>query len=451
MKHLLLTVILLALPLALSPQNAPAHDESDSAPKVDAGSAPADLEEQALRASVREANGSQVDLIRVLEKHLAQHPDSRRREEIELVLFRSAVDLNDDARIAKYGVLFLDTGANDISVMDRVIPILLRDPSESTAKRALQYAKRYEIAAQDLDNNRPEARGLLPTWKRRRDRAFARAFVFQARAEGNLGNLTEALKLAKRSYEIDPSAESAREIGRWYAKGNQLDEALTHYADAFAIEDTRNDTEHREADLSRLRELYAKKGLGEIGLGDLLLAAYDRTRAVVSTKEAEINALAPNAAAQKPSEFVLSSIDGESLSLASLSGKVVVLDFWATWCGPCRMQQPLYEEVKKRFAGTDDVRFLSVNTDEDRAAVEPFIEENNWPRAVYFEDGLAEELRISSIPTTVILRKDGTIFSRMNGFIPEEFVDQLSARLNEALEAESTARVASAAVSVPPH
>ncbi len=450
MKYLLFAVILLSLPPALRPQEAPAREASDSAADSEVVDSAADVEEQALRAAVREANGSQVDLIRVLEKHLGQYPHSRRREEIEFVILKSAIELDDEARVAKYGVLFLDTGANDITVMDRVIPLLLRDSSEDTAKRVLEYAKRYEAAAQDIDNNRPEARGLLSSWKSRRDRAFARAFVFQARAEGNLGNASEALKLAQRGYEIDPSAESAREMGRWHAKLDQLDEALARYADAFAIEDERNDAAHREADLDRLRELYAKKGAGEAGLGDLMLAAHDRTRAARLAKEAERNALSPNAAARKPSEFVLSSIEGDSLRLASLKGKVVVLDFWATWCGPCRIQHPLYEEVKKRFAGKDDILFLSINTDEDRSTVEPFLEENDWPRAVYFEDGLAGALRISSIPTTVVLRKDGAIFSRMNGFIPEQFVDQLSERLNEALGSEDAARVASAAVSPPP-
>lgn len=437
MKHLPFLAALLFLSLPVWTQDAPGAADSASAREGDAPQV--DLEEQTLRAGVRDANGSQVDIVRALEKHLEQYPRSRRREEIEYVLLKSSIDLGDEARVVKYGIRFLDTGANDVAVMDRVLPLLLRDPSEDMAKRVLAYAKRYETAAQAMDENRPDAPGLLYSWKRKRDRAFARAFVFEARAEGNLGNPAEALKLARRSYDIEPSAEAARELGRWHAKLNQVEEALARYADAFSIEDSRNDAAHRDDDLRRLRELYKTRNSGEQGLGDLILAAHDRTRAVLAAKSAELSAIAPNATATKPAEFVLSALEGEPLSLASLHGKVVVVDFWATWCGPCRQQHPLYEEVKRRFEGKDAVRFLSVNTDEDRSVVKPFLEENNWSQSVYFEDGLAGALRISSIPTTLVIGKDGAIFSRMNGFVPDIFVEQLSSRVSEALNASNGA------------
>ena len=52
----------------------------------------------------------------------------------------------------------------------------------------------------------------------------------------------------------------------------------------------------------------------------------------------------------------------------------MVLDFWATWCGPCRAQQPLYEQVKERFKANPNVAFLNINTDEDRTVVKPFLD-----------------------------------------------------------------------------
>jgi thiol-disulfide isomerase/thioredoxin len=132
-------------------------------------------------------------------------------------------------------------------------------------------------------------------------------------------------------------------------------------------------------------------------------------------------------------DYPLTHLEGGPFTLKSLRGKVVIMDFWATWCGPCRVQHPLYEEVMSRFRTRDDVVFLSINTDEDPTLVKPFLERNKWnPKPVYFEDGLSNLLRVSSIPTTIVVDKQGQIFSRMNGFVPEKFVDQLTATIREA-------------------
>ena len=70
-------------------------------------------------------------------------------------------------------------------------------------------------------------------------------------------------------------------------------------------------------------------------------------------------------------------------------------------------------------------RFFSVDTDEDRALVAPFLKEQKWSQSVYFEDGLTRKLEISSIPTTIVVNRRGEITSRMNGFVPDRFVDML--------------------------
>jgi thiol-disulfide isomerase/thioredoxin len=113
---------------------------------------------------------------------------------------------------------------------------------------------------------------------------------------------------------------------------------------------------------------------------------------------------------------------------------LAIVDFWATWCGPCRAQHPLYEEVKQRYRLNPDVVFLSVNADEDHSVVEPFLKEQKWSQVVYFEDGMTKKLAISSIPTTLVINRQGEITSRMNGFVPNRFVDMLAERIEEALK-----------------
>lgn len=414
---------------AQQPELSEPQEPEDDAAEVALPSA----EERALRRAITDAQGSPVDLVRSLERHLLLFPDAKRREEIEYALLKTASDLNDDERILRYGQRFLDTGANDASVFDRVLPLLLRGGDEAAAAKARDYARRYQEAARQMEEARPAAAAQLVGWRKRVDRAMGRALVFEARATGNLGENAAALELAERAYATEPTAEAAREIARWLVKAERTPEAIDYLAEAFTIEDGYNDARHRADDRKRLGSLHREHFGTEEGLGDRILAAYDRTRLRMETRLQALAGLAPNSLATQASDFVLSAVKGKPVSLASLRGKVVVVDFWATWCGPCRKQHPLYQQVKERFAGSAEVQFLFVNTDEDRSVVEPFLIDNQWDHPVHFEDGLAGFLRISSIPTTLVLGRDGRIFSRMNGFVPETFVDQLTARVQEAL------------------
>ncbi len=142
----------------------------------------------------------------------------------------------------------------------------------------------------------------------------------------------------------------------------------------------------------------------------------------------------PNAQVASVMDFTLAAANGDPLKLSSLKGKIIILDFWATWCGPCRVQHPLYQQVMSRFEDNSAVLFLSISTDEERALVAPFLKEHRWTNPVYFEDGLASMLRITSIPTTIIVNKRGEISSRMNGFNPERFVDLLTERIQQAMK-----------------
>jgi thiol-disulfide isomerase/thioredoxin len=171
----------------------------------------------------------------------------------------------------------------------------------------------------------------------------------------------------------------------------------------------------------------------ETGLGDIILKAYDNTSALLAARRAQLRELDPNAQVKDPLHFTLSSPDAEKLQLSSLLGKVIVLDFWATWCVPCRAQHTLYEQVKAKYKDAGDLVFLAIDTDEDRTLVKPFLESHQWTQKVYFEDGLQSLLQVSSIPTTIIFGKKGDVVDRMNGFLPDRFVDMLTERIDRAL------------------
>jgi thiol-disulfide isomerase/thioredoxin len=386
-------------------------------------------ENQALMEALTDANNSGPDVIRVLEAFLQKYPAASQRGEIERLLARAAVDGKDDLRTILYGQRVLETSPDDMLLLDRVARALLASGGRENAEKSLKYSRAF---AANIEKAPPPADDSARK-QEERDRGYARALMFQARAQTILGNKAEAGALAARSYSIYPCEEGAREWGRALEALGKLKEAAERYADAFAIPDSHATDADRAEDRRKLAELYRKSHHSEKGLGDLTLLAYDRTSARLDSRREKLAALDPNFAATDPMQFSLSGLDGAKLKLASLKGNVVVVDFWATWCVPCRTQHPLYERVLERFKARPDVVFLSIDTDEDHNLVPSFIDRNHWNRKVYFEDGLERVLQVTSIPTTILFDRNGHVASRMNGFLPDKFVDQLTERIESAL------------------
>ena len=92
----------------------------------------------------------------------------------------------------------------------------------------------------------------------------------------------------------------------------------------------------------------------------------------------------------------------------------------------------MIENVKKQFGKSDNVVFLSIDSDDDHSDVQKFVKEMKWDHSVYYDAGLGAMLKISSIPTIIVLDTSGKISSRMAGFIPERFEDMLAQRIREA-------------------
>ena len=392
-------------------------------------------ESQALSQAVSEAGNSPVDFIRALEKHLARYPNTTRRNEIERALVKAAIEAKDDKRIVEYGGRVLAREPGDAQILDKIVRALLVSDAADTSERALKYARQYEELLRQTRSQPAPGHMSAAQGHEEVDKGLGRVLACEARATGNLGKIDEAIALARRGYETYPTAEAAREIGRWLLRAGQDKDALGPYADAFTIPDSRNTDTDRAKDRVQLGDTYRKLYGSEKGLGDLVMEAYDRTTGLLAARRLRLRQNDPNAQAGNVLEFTISGVDGAKLPIASLKGKAVVFDFWATWCGPCRVQHPLYEQVKQRFHDSPDVVFLSVNTDDERELVAPFLKENHWDqRQVYFEDGLSRVLAITSMPTTIVLDRHGQVISRMNGFLPERFVDMLTDRIKDALK-----------------
>jgi thiol-disulfide isomerase/thioredoxin len=107
--------------------------------------------------------------------------------------------------------------------------------------------------------------------------------------------------------------------------------------------------------------------------------------------------------------FAVKDLQGRTLKLADLSGKIAVLDFWATWCKPCVQELPGLAEYHRRLESQDKVVLLSLNVGEKRRDVEAFLKKSPVSFPVYFGDALVEPLELAAFPTKLIVdaRKPG--------------------------------------------
>jgi len=122
-------------------------------------------------------------------------------------------------------------------------------------------------------------------------------------------------------------------------------------------------------------------------------------------------------------DFTLENDKGESVTLSDLRGQVVVLDFWATWCGPCKVAMPGVQELHEEFAD-QPVRIFGVNCWEQgssQAAVDYFRGEKDYTYGLLLEgDSVADAYRVTGIPTFYVIGPDGKIVHRSVGAAGED-------------------------------
>jgi cytochrome c biogenesis protein CcmG/thiol:disulfide interchange protein DsbE len=124
----------------------------------------------------------------------------------------------------------------------------------------------------------------------------------------------------------------------------------------------------------------------------------------------------------KPVEVTARDLEGNEVRLQGQSGRVLVVDFWATWCDPCRDQLPFLDRLSRDYA-EEGLEVYAIAFDEDRAAVEQFLEGSPVSFPVLWEKGggeLPERLEVTRLPTTLLVDRAGVVREVHLGFAPEE-------------------------------
>lgn len=118
--------------------------------------------------------------------------------------------------------------------------------------------------------------------------------------------------------------------------------------------------------------------------------------------------------------FTITDINGNEVKLSDFIGQPIVINFWASWCGPCRSELPHFNKLAKEYEGR--VHFLMVNlSGEDKQSVIKFVERNGYTFPLYFDntDSGANAYSVSSIPVTVFITAEGKIGEQRVGALSE--------------------------------
>ena len=114
------------------------------------------------------------------------------------------------------------------------------------------------------------------------------------------------------------------------------------------------------------------------------------------------------------------TLEGKTFELASLKGKVILVDFWATWCGPCVGELPSVKKVYEKYR-EQGFEVVAISLDDDRAALEKFVKDRQvpWVQIIFteekdrgWENPLARRYGIDSIPATFLIGRDGKVVAR---------------------------------------
>ena len=206
-------------------------------------------------------------------------------------------------------------------------------------------------------------------------------------------------------------------MGRAYEKIEKWDDAMVAYANSLAEREDKN-----------VRKFAERLGSQITGL----------KTSVPEKKVVNIDELISEAQIKKSMpapDFQAETLEGKKVSLSDYQGKVLILDFWATWCGPCLAELPYFQELVNLYKDEPSVAFLTISQDRSKDVVRKFIKKKDYTFPVIFDTGMGQLFEIEGIPVLIVIDTEGKIRYRHFGFDPNnvDFIQLMKKEIQIAL------------------
>ena len=189
-------------------------------------------------------------------------------------------------------------------------------------------------------------------------------------------------------------------MGRAYEKIEKWDDALVAYANSLAEREDKNVRKFAERLGSRITGLKTSVPEKKVVTIDELIS------------EAQIKK------SMSAPDFQAETLEGKKVSLSDYQGKVLILDFWATWCGPCLAELPYFQELVNLYKDEPSVAFLTISQDRSKDVVRKFMKKKGYTFPVIFDTGMGQLFEIEGIPVLIVIDTEGKIRYRHFGFDP---------------------------------
>ena len=407
----------------------PAWQSSNPRSTRDKSSAKPPSPDEELQRALSDSGSDRAALVRNLDGFLKKYPDYPNRTSVYRALVEASLQLKDNARAADYSERMVSLNPSDISILLLAIELLERQEDQAGFRRAVSYSTRILDLVERASPAERSSRVSLEQWEQQKKSDLANTHFLRGDLYFKLRDYDAARKDLPASYETFPSAAAAERLGETAELQKDLNTAIQAYARAFALAEGKSGNVSREDIRNKIGNAWRLAHGSEQGLGEYLLNTYDTV-----TKPA-LKKTAHNDSVKEFSEFTLrKASNGAPYALKDTKGKVVVLNFWATWCGPCHALEPLFAHVAADFHDLPEARFLSTNCDEDEMLVAPYLLKDKVTTEVVFADGLDRLFSVNSFPTVIVIDRQGNIAFRSDGFQPDTFERDLSSAVRRALE-----------------